>query len=171
LSEPEAFAEPGGSSPPRAPFWRSAARRDVPRWAMALAAIVALVFAMTAGLLGVRQGNRAATPSAELTASAAPSEPPHDVIYMVTAPSGVTWLEVVYVDALGKDQRVFPPTGGPAPWVQPVRTGPDTDQVYLAASVASPTRNIKIQCAIFIDGKRAVASEGPSCNVHVRFPR
>jgi hypothetical protein len=170
-ADADAVAEPAGSSPPREPFWRSAARRDVPRWAMALAALVAFAFAITAGLLGVRQENRAADPSAGPTASPVPAEPPHDVIYMVTAPSGVTWLEVVYVDALGRDQRTSPPTGGPAPWVQPIRTGPDTDQIYLAASVASPTRNLKIQCAIFIDGKRAVASEGPSCNVHVRFPR
>jgi hypothetical protein len=158
-------------SPPRDPFWRSAGRRDMPRWAVALAATVAFAFAITAGLLGVRQGEPRGEPSAGPTASPAPNEPPHDVIYMVTAPGGVTWLEIVYVDALGKDRRTSPPTGGPVPWVQPIRTGPDTDHIYLVASVASRTRNPTIQCAIFIDGKRAVASEGPSCTVHVRFPR
>jgi hypothetical protein len=167
--DPADPADSAAPPPPRELLWRSLARRDVPRWAVALAAAVAVAFAITAGLLGVRRDNLPEPVAAGPTAG--PTEPPHDVIYMVTAPSGVTWLEIVYSDEFGKDQRVSPSTGGPAPWVQPLRTGPDTDQLYLAVSIASPTRTLKIQCAIFIDGKRAIASEGPSCNVHVRLSR
>jgi Mycobacterium membrane protein len=147
-------------------FWRSAKRRDVPRWAVALAAVVALCFAAVAGILGVRGAGPVTPPSPPAPTSAVPV---HDVIYTVSAPSTVTWLEIVYVDAQGQDRRVTSaPTG--LPWVQPIRTGSQTNLLYLAASVASTAPTTKIQCAIHVDGHRAIASEGPSCNLLVRFP-
>jgi MFS family permease len=150
-------------------FWRSAQRRDVPRWAVALTALLALAFAAVAGILGVR-GARPATPATPpVPAAPASTQPPHDVIYTVSAPSTVTWLEIVYVDAQGQNRRVTSVPSG-FPWVQAIRTGPQTDLLYLAASVSSTVPNTNIQCAIHVDGRRAMASEGPSCNVLVRFP-
>ncbi|MGN9913838.1 MmpS family transport accessory protein [Phytohabitans sp. LJ34] len=170
---PTGSAGPAASPTPapagRAGFWRSAGRRDVPRWAVALAAAVALVFAAVAGLLGVRGAGPITPPSVPVAGAPASAAPPHDVIYTVSAPSTVTWMEIVYVDAEGKAQRTTSaPTG--LPWVQPIRTGSRTDLLYLAVSVSSKAPNTKIQCAIHVDGRRAIASEGPSCNVHVRFP-
>jgi uncharacterized membrane protein required for colicin V production len=160
---------PAPADSPPLGLWRSARRRDVPRWAVALAGVVALVFAAVAGILGVRDAGRVAPPSVPVAAAPASAEPPHDVIYTVSAPSTVTWLEIVYVDAQGQDRRITAPSGG-TPWMQPIRTGSLTDLLYLAASVSSTVPNTKIQCAIHVDGRRAIASEGPSCNVHVRFP-
>jgi len=168
---PEETTTPEVSHAPArgADFWRSARRRDVPRWAAALAAVVALVFAAVAGILGVRGAGPITAPTVPDAAAPASAEPPHDVIYTVSAPSTVTWLEIVYVDAQGQDQRITSAPSG-VPWVQPIQTTSQTDLLYLAVSVSSEAPNTKIQCAIQVDGRRAISSEGPSCNVHVRFP-
>jgi hypothetical protein len=164
--EPVEEAAHGGVG---AGVWRSARRRDVPRWALVLAAAVALVFAAVAGIQGVRAAGTVAAPSVPVAGPSASAEPPHDVIYTVSAPSTVTWMEIVFVDELGKTERTTSAPSG-YPWVRPIRTGPDTRLLYLAVSVSSKEPDTKIQCAIHVDGRRAIASEGPSCNLHVRFP-
>ncbi|MEV6490469.1 hypothetical protein AB0M20_17850, partial [Actinoplanes sp. NPDC051633] len=149
--------------------WRSLQRRDAPRWAVVLAAAVALAFAATAGILGVRAAPAPPPPVAPVAGPSPAVAGEHEVIYTVSAPSTVTWMQIVYVDAQGRDQRTTTVPSG-LPWVQPIRTGPRAGLVYLAVSIASKSPNTKIQCAIHVDGRRAIASEGPSCNAHVRLP-
>jgi hypothetical protein len=150
-------------------LWPAARVRDAPRWAVALGAVAALVFAATAAILGVRGAAPAGPPTTPVAAAPASGRPGHDVIYTVSAPSAVSWMEVVYVNGQGQDVRTTTVPAG-LPWVQPIRTGSGSDLLYLAVTTAGKTPNTTIQCAIHVDGRRAIASEGPSCNVHVRLP-
>jgi len=169
-ASPSPTATPG-SAPARsgmAAFWLAARVRDAPRWTVALGALAALAFAATAAVIGVRGVAPAGPPTTPVAATPASGASAHDVIYTVSAPGTVSWMEIVYVNGQGQDVRTTSvPTG--LPWVEPIRTGPRSDLLYLAVTTAGKTPNTKIQCAIHVDGRRAIASEGPSCNVHVRL--